>query len=77
MPEIAGNAAIIIDPFKPGQITDALIQITNDQSLKKQLIERGLKQSAKFSWNAMAKDVLEIYKQTGISTFTNEAIPKS
>jgi glycosyltransferase involved in cell wall biosynthesis len=68
MPEIAGNAALIIDPFKPEQITNALIQITNDQALKKQLIERGLQQSAKFSWKAMAKDVLEIYKRIDIST---------
>jgi glycosyltransferase involved in cell wall biosynthesis len=67
MPEIAGDAAMIIDPFKPEQITDALIQIISSQSLKKQLIERGLQQSAKFSWKAMAKDVLEIYNQIGIS----------
>lgn len=67
MPEIAGDAAMIIDPFKPEQITDALIQITNNQSLKKQLIERGLQQSAKFSWKAMAMDVLVIYNQIGIS----------
>jgi len=67
MPEIAGDAALIIDPFKPEQITDALIQITNNQSLKKQLIERGLLQSAKFSWKAMAKDVLEIYNQIEVS----------
>jgi len=68
MPEIAGDAAMIIDPFKPEQITDALIQITKNQSLKKQLIERGLQQSAKFSWKAMAKDVLGIYKEIDTST---------
>jgi glycosyltransferase involved in cell wall biosynthesis len=67
MPEIAGDAAMIIDPFKPDQITDALIKITTNQLLKKQLIERGLLQSAKFSWKAMAKDVLEIYNQIGTS----------
>jgi glycosyltransferase involved in cell wall biosynthesis len=69
MPEIAGEAAMIIDPFKPEQITDALIQIVNNKLLIRQLIEKGLQQSAKFSWKAMAKDVLEIYKQIGISTF--------
>jgi glycosyltransferase involved in cell wall biosynthesis len=69
MPEIAGDAAMIIDPFKPEQITDALIQITNNQSLRKQLIERGLQQSAKFSWKAMAKDVLAIYKEIDSSTY--------
>jgi glycosyltransferase involved in cell wall biosynthesis len=67
MPEIAGDAALIIDPFKPEQITDALIKITTLQPLKNLLIERGLLQSAKFSWKAMANDVLEIYNQIGSS----------
>jgi len=61
MPEVAGYAALIIDPYKPEQITNALIQITNNLILKQQLIEKGLQQSAKFSWKAMANDVLEIY----------------
>ncbi len=63
MPEIAGTAALIIDPYKPEQITDALIQVTTNQNLKQQMIEKGWQQSAKFSWRAMATDVLEIYTQ--------------
>ena len=65
MPEVAGSAAFIIDPYKPEQITDALIQITSNSDLKEQLIEKGFHQSAKFSWKAMAKSVLEIYTETG------------
>jgi glycosyltransferase involved in cell wall biosynthesis len=65
MPEVAGSAAFIIDPFKPEEITDALIQITSNPTLRTQLVEKGLLQSAKFSWKAMAKDVLEIYEQIG------------
>ena len=75
MPEVAGDAALIIDPFKPEEITEALIQLTTDKSLGNKLIERGLQQSAKFSWKAMANDVLEIYKQIGISTIKNNGIP--
>jgi glycosyltransferase involved in cell wall biosynthesis len=66
MPEVAGDAALIIDPFKSEQITEALIQLTSDLPLRNRLIEKGLKQSAKFSWKAMVKDVLEIYQQIGI-----------
>ncbi|NEW81810.1 MAG: glycosyltransferase family 4 protein [Mariniphaga sp.] len=65
MPEVAGSAAFIIDPYKPAEITDALIQITSNPELRKQLIDKGLQQSAKFSWKAMAKDVLDIYEQIG------------
>lgn len=68
MPEVAGTAAFIIDPTKPAQITDALIQVTNNHNLKQKLIEKGLQQSAKFSWRAMASDVLEIYNQINMSS---------
>lgn len=63
MPEVAGSAALIIDPFKPEQITDALFRITSEPSLKEKMISEGLIQSAKFSWKAMAQDVLKLYRE--------------
>jgi glycosyltransferase involved in cell wall biosynthesis len=64
MPEVAGNAAIIINPFKPEEITDAMIKLYKDYDLREHLISAGLIQAAKFSWKAMAEDVLHIYKET-------------
>lgn len=63
MPEVAGDAAIIIDPFKPEEITAAMISIYNDATKRNQLIEDGFVQAARFSWKAMAQDVLKIYNQ--------------
>ena len=63
MPEVAGNGAIIIDPFKPEEITAAMIQILSNQELRADLIHKGLVQAEKFSWRAMAEHVLEIYRQ--------------
>jgi len=65
MPEVAGDAAIIIDPFKPEEITDAMIKILSDKELKDDLISKGLIQAAKFSWKAMAEHVLKIYREMG------------
>ncbi len=62
MPEVAGDAALLIDPFKPEEITKAMIQITSDFTLKEDLIRKGIVQAAKFSWKAMAQDVLSIYR---------------
>ena len=62
MPEVAGDAAMIIDPFKPEEITDAINKILSDKELKSELISKGLVQAAKFSWRAMAEHVLEIYQ---------------
>jgi len=63
MPEIAGDAAFIIDPYKPEEITAAMVRLTSDETLRKELITRGIPQAAKFSWRAMAENVLEIYRE--------------
>jgi glycosyltransferase involved in cell wall biosynthesis len=63
MPEVAGNAAFIIDPFKPEEITEAIVKLVNNEELRAKLIDKGLEQAAKFSWKAMAQSVLEIYRE--------------
>ena len=65
MPEIAGDAAILIDPYKPEEITTAMIKVFNDNNLRTAMIKDGIVQAAKFSWKAMAQDVLKIYTETG------------
>lgn len=63
MPEVAGNAAILIDPFKPEEITAAMIRLINDKTLSNELKIKGLAQAAKFSWKNMAEQVLQIYHE--------------
>jgi len=64
MPEITGGeAAYIIDPFKPEEITEGIIRLMKDDELRNGLIKKGLKQSQKFSWENMAKDVLGLYEE--------------
>lgn len=65
MPEVAGSAAYIVDPFKPEEITSAMLILEKDQELRKKLIEAGFIQAAKFSWKAMAQSVLDIYREIG------------
>jgi len=65
MPEIAGDAALIIDPHKPEEITAAMIQLTNDNTLLVSKIKLGFEQAALFSWKAMAENVLKIYQEIG------------
>ena len=65
MPEIAGNAALIIDPYKPEEITAAMIQLTTNNTLRDSKIKMGYEQAALFSWKAMAENVLKIYQEIG------------
>ncbi len=61
MPEVAGNAAFIIDPFKPEEITSAMKKLTTDTSLRHQLVTIGIERAKQFSWMRMAEEVLKLY----------------
>ncbi|MCD4773195.1 MAG: glycosyltransferase family 4 protein [Bacteroidales bacterium] len=63
MPEIAGGAAHIVDPFNPSEIAKGIEKIISDDNYRKSLVEKGLIQSAKFSWKKMAENVLELYQE--------------
>ena len=65
MPEVAGEAALIIDPYNPEEITGALISLTSNQEQRDSLIGKGFLQAAKFSWRSMAENVLQIYREIG------------
>lgn len=67
MPEIAGDAALIVDPYKPEEITAAIIQLTTDEMLRSRKTELGYKRAALFSWRAMAENCLKIYREIGPS----------
>ena len=55
MPEVAGNAAIIVSPHKVEEISGAMKQIYTDENLKKELSKKGLERSKEFSWDKTAK----------------------
>lgn len=63
MPEVAGDAAFIINPFKPEEITSAMNSLVEDTALRSEMINKGFKQAARFSWKSMAENVLEIYRE--------------
>ncbi len=63
MPEVSGDAAALINPFKTEEITEAMNGIYQNTALRQQMVDAGIQQAAKFSWKAMAEDVLEIYNQ--------------
>ena len=63
MPEVAGEAAYIIDPYKPEQITEGIHKLLADESLQKEFIAKGLVQAEKFSWVHMAEKVLQLYEE--------------
>jgi len=64
MPEIAGEAALIVNPFEPENIANAMKSITFDDGLRKELIERGRKRREMFSWEKTAKNLWASIEKT-------------
>ena len=55
MPEIVGDAAILVDPKMPEEIGQAMARMTRDADLRQDLIAKGLRRSADFNWQGTAK----------------------
>ena len=63
MPEIAGDAALFIDPLKPEEITENMFKLLSDPVLRSNLVASGLEQAKKFTWRNMALEVLQVYSK--------------
>jgi len=59
MPEVAGDAALFVDPFSVNSISDAMIKIYADSDLRNNLIKKGFIQCQKFSWDKTASKFWE------------------
>lgn len=65
LPEVVGNAAILIDPLNIDEITEAMKRIITNKILAEDLISKGIIQSRKFSWKETAEKTLEVIKFGG------------
>jgi glycosyltransferase involved in cell wall biosynthesis len=63
VPEIAGDAAILVDPRSEKSIGDALVRLLGDEPLRRQLIERGREQARKFAWQNTVQKTLGVYEE--------------
>lgn len=55
MPEVAGQAAILVDPKSVSEIKDAMIKVYSDKMLRKELVHKGRLQRKKFTWDLTAQ----------------------
>jgi glycosyltransferase involved in cell wall biosynthesis len=57
MPEVAGEAALLVDPNSVEQISMAMEKLVSDSSLREQLRDKGITRAARFSWASTADRV--------------------
>jgi glycosyltransferase involved in cell wall biosynthesis len=66
LPEIGGDAAIFVNPGNTSEISDAMVKVITDNSLRKSMIEKGLIESQRFNWDNCAESVWRsVLKVTG------------
>ena len=63
LPEVAGDAAMLVDPLDTGQLAEAMRRLLADDSLRDDFAERGLRQASRFSWGKCAQQVLDLLGQ--------------
>jgi glycosyltransferase involved in cell wall biosynthesis len=66
MPEVSGDAALLVDPLSPQSIANATELLLTNPMLRKELIEKGTQRAAQFTWESSAEIVRHCYQQVAI-----------
>ena len=62
LPEVVGDAAVQVDPLDVDALAAAIERVWDDDELQAALRERGLERSRQFTWEATARQTLEVYR---------------
>lgn len=63
MPEVAGDAALLVDPRSEEQLAEAISRVAVDDALRGRMRERGARRAAEFTWEQAARRTMEIYRR--------------
>lgn len=64
LPEVAGDAALLVDPHDPAGLALAMDKIRSDAGLRREMIKKGFSRAREFSWSRAAKATLALFQQT-------------
>jgi glycosyltransferase involved in cell wall biosynthesis len=63
LPEVVGDAALLVDPLDAAAIAEAMRRVLTDPALQEDLRQRGLNRAGEFSWDRSVRRVREIYAE--------------
>jgi glycosyltransferase involved in cell wall biosynthesis len=63
LPEVAGAAGLLVNPYEPAAISDALAELLESAARRDDLARRGLERARRFTWPQVAEQTVRVYKQ--------------
>jgi glycosyltransferase involved in cell wall biosynthesis len=63
LPEVAGDAAILVDPLNAGELGVAMVRVLSDEKLRRALKEKGLERVKQFTWERAARRTMDVYRE--------------
>jgi glycosyltransferase involved in cell wall biosynthesis len=63
LPEVAGDAGQLVDPYDAEAISQALAELLESQSRREELARRGLERARRFTWHQVAEQTLRVYEE--------------
>jgi glycosyltransferase involved in cell wall biosynthesis len=61
LPEVVGDAGILVDPEDPDDIARALRRVLTEKPLRARMRELGLERASSFGWKRVAQETLDVY----------------
>jgi glycosyltransferase involved in cell wall biosynthesis len=77
LPEVAGDAALLVDPLDVDAIAAAMLRLATDDALRAELVERGHANVKRFSWEKCARETLAVLESVGTENVRGEQIGKA
>ncbi len=68
LPEVAGDAALLVSPTDVEDIQNGLCRLLESEGLRAELVDRGYRQAARFSWERCARETLAVYSAVAGTT---------
>ena len=67
LPEVAGDAALLVDPRNPREITSAVQQLLTDTALRAELSSRGVVRARQFTWKKTAERTVQVFLEVALA----------
>lgn len=65
MPEVVGEAGVLVDPRNVREMAEGILRITQDETWRRQAVQSGLERAQRFRWDEAAQETLGVIEQAG------------